>query len=98
MKKIYLSGPITNNPIAHQLFADAESRYSAMGDVINPLKVNHPDSDWLTAMRIDIPLLISCDTIVMLDGWKHSRGATLEHHIAITLGLQCIYDSPYHVT
>lgn len=95
--KIYLSGPITNNPIAQQLFADAESRYSAIGDVINPLKVNHPDTDWLTAMRIDIPLLISCDTIVMLDGWKHSRGATLEHHIAITLGLQCIYDSPFHV-
>jgi len=91
--KIYLSGPISNNPIAHQLFSEAEYRYSDMGEVINPLKYNNIDTEWIAAMRNDIALFMQCDTIVMLQGWEQSKGAQIEHFIAILLNFNIIYDS-----
>jgi hypothetical protein len=33
---------------------------------------------------------VTCDAIQLLPGWENSRGATLEHHIAVALGLQII--------
>jgi len=92
-KKIYLSGPITQNNNAPYLFADAEERYQKLGIVINPLKLNKNKTSWYNAMRKDIALLLECDIIVMLPGWTKSKGAKIEHFIAKSLDYQCIYDN-----
>ena len=42
-------------------------------------------------MKNDINQLMTCDSLVLLDGWQKSRGAKLEHHIARNLGLTITY-------
>lgn len=42
---------------------------------------------WEDYLRADlIAMLRQCDGLAMLPGWQHSRGATLEHHVAVALG------------
>ncbi len=41
----------------------------------------------------DLEILRRCDIIVMLDGWKHSEGATAEREAAIDHGLEIKYQS-----
>lgn len=90
MKTIYISGPMTGLPALNRPAFDAESsRLRALGyTVVNPAEVElHAGATWHDYMRADIPLLCKCDAIVMLDGWTASRGAVIEHRIAIELGM-----------
>ena len=41
-------------------------------------------------LRADIGDLLDCDAILMLPGWEDSAGATLEHSIAVALGLEVL--------
>jgi len=88
--KIYLAGPMTGLPDLNFPAFNAEAaRLRSLGHVvINPAEIN-PDvsSSWNTCMRADIAHLVTCDTVAMLDGWTSSRGARLEHHIALELGM-----------
>jgi hypothetical protein len=91
--RLYIAGPMTG---IHQLnfpaFHAAAARLRAAGfDVVNPAEINvDPSMGWATCMRADIAQLVTCDAIAMLAGWKNSRGATLEHHIATQLGMEVI--------
>lgn len=38
-------------------------------------------------MRTDLLALLTCDAIYMLPGWKNSRGATVEHAVALACGM-----------
>ncbi len=71
-------------------FHAAAAKVRALGHTaINPAEVNpDPEMKWSDAMRADIPQLLTCDGIVMLPGWIHSKGARLELHIATQLGLR----------
>jgi hypothetical protein len=44
------------------------------------------DSVWLEG---DLELLRRCDAVLLLDGWRESRGASAEHQAALKLGLPC---------
>ncbi len=46
------------------------------------------EHDWSCYMRADIAAMMGCDGILMMPGWMHSRGAGLELHIALQVGLQ----------
>jgi hypothetical protein len=46
---------------------------------------------WGAAMAEDIRALVRCDAIALLPGWQKSRGASLEEHIARSLGLRRFY-------
>lgn len=95
MKTLYLSGPITNNPNAEELFAKNEAHYTAEGyRVINPLKINPRQVLWHQAMRRDLAALVQADAIVMLPGWEYSEGARLEHLVAQKLNIPVIYQIP----
>jgi hypothetical protein len=88
-------------------FNAAAAEYRRRGCfVINPAEINGGENEvtecadmtpeqyqahWQACMRHDIAALVTCGTIVMLDGWLKSRGATLEHHIARELGLTICY-------
>jgi hypothetical protein len=34
---------------------------------------------------------VSCDRVVLLPGWRASRGASLERHIAEALGYEIVF-------
>lgn len=88
-------------------FNAAAAEYRRRGCfVVNPAEINGGEIEiahtadmsdeqyqahWRKCMHRDIAQLITCDTIVMLDGWTKSRGANLEHHIARELGFTICY-------
>lgn len=70
----------------------AEIYRQAGHTVVNPADngadASRPNEDYY---RLAIKQLADCDHIVMLPGWIHSKGATLEHYIAETLGMEITY-------
>jgi hypothetical protein len=92
---VYISGPMTGiADLNAPAFAAEAARLLALGyQVENPADVVLPDgATWADYMRADIPRLLACTHIRMLDGWTMSKGARLEHHIAISLGLEVLTD------
>ena len=94
MKKIYISGKITNN-------ANYKADFEAVGlalkiagfQPVNPAEEQLPDgATWADYMRHDIKLLCDCDAIYMLRGWRESAGAKIEHKLARDLGIEIIYE------
>lgn len=93
-KKIYIAGPMTGLPdLNFPAFHGEAVWLRAMGnEVINPAEVNpDPTTRWEDCMRADIAQLVTCDRIHLLAGWEKSRGATLEHYIASSLGMEITF-------
>ena len=86
--RIYISGPITNNPNYMEDFERAEEYLKTKypdAEVINPAKISQllPKSfSWGDYMAICIPLVFRSNKIYMLKNWKKSNGANLEREIA----------------
>ena len=94
--KIYISGKITGiESEAIELFEKAEKTLNSHGYiVVNPFKLNHQhDKSWHSYMKEDIKALCDCDSIFMLSNWKDSKGAIIEHSIALLLGLEINYEN-----
>lgn len=94
MKKIYISGKITDNANYKADFEAAESALKIAGfQPVNPAEEKMPDgATWADYMRHDIKLLCDCDAIYMLNGWRESAGAKIEHKLARDLGIEIIYE------
>ena len=100
-KRIYISGPITNNPNYVTDFLKAELNIISHLDwpyteIINPVSVSEslPDSfKYEDYMTIDMILLTRCDAIYMLRGYEKSKGAIAELLMAKNMGLEIIYES-----
>jgi len=96
MAKIYISGKISGiENDATQLFERAEKDLQAKGfETVNPLTLNHEhDKSWHSYMKEDVKALCDCDSIYMLTNWVDSKGAIIEHTIAMYLGLNVQYQS-----
>lgn len=95
MKKIYISGKITGiEQEAFEIFEKVELDLFSQGhEVINPMKLNHNhhDQSWHSYMKTDIKALCDCDEVFMLHNWTDSKGAIIEHTIAMFLGLKVVY-------
>lgn len=96
--RAYISGPMTgyedfNYPAFH--YAAAEMRRRGH-EVVSPAEqadasgLDPQVHEWADFIRWDICVLVQCDTIVLLHGWHRSKGARLEHHIALELGMQVL--------
>lgn len=68
------------NP-AHNDGKTLEAAIANAGLVFNPPKT------WNYYMRRDLPHVLAVDAICVLDGWRNSKGACLEVHVAEALGL-----------
>lgn len=94
--RIYISGKITGiEEEAEKLFSEAEKRLKRKGyEVVNPIKLPHEhDGAWHSFMQEDIQELLMCDEVYMLRNWVDSKGAKLEHDIAVNNGLKVIYEN-----
>jgi hypothetical protein len=100
--RVYIAGPMTGySDLNFPAFTAAAAEYRKRGAfVINPAEINGSNAEmtpeqyrehWVKCMKNDINQLMTCDTIVLLDGWQKSRGAKLGYHIARNLGLTIIY-------
>lgn len=87
--KIYISGPITNNPNYMDDFSRAEEKLweeYPEAEIINPAKTNATlpkSTTWEQYMSICYLLLDMCDAVYMIDGWKQSTGAAIEYGFAM---------------
>ena len=92
--RIYISGPITNDPDFKDKFAGAAAIIAERGhEYINPAELAEvmPGANWSQYMVLDYHLLSWADAICFLPGWEQSRGATEEHAWAQVLDLM-VYD------
>ena len=104
MSRIYLSGPISDNPDYKKDFLRAEKslvmRFSdkdwIYSEIINPVRVagalpvSFSYEDYMT---IDMILLTKCDAIYMISGYEKSKGALAELLMAKSMGLEIYYES-----
>lgn len=94
-KTIYVSGPMSGLPdLNFPAFHAAAAELRALGHtVVNPAEKQSegdPAMTWADYMRQDLAMMMDCDTIYMLPGWQQSKGATLEHHVAVQLGFSVV--------
>jgi hypothetical protein len=95
--KTYISGRISGLPINDVMtkFNLAEKTIIASGhEPINPLKIEGYDVSltWKQHMCRDIKELFNCEAILMLNDWRDSRGARIEHAIAKETGIIIYYE------
>jgi len=95
---IYIAGPMSgvvdhNYPAFH---AAASFLREKGWTVFSPAEINadaiETGRPWACCMRKDLAELVKCEAIFMLSGWKESKGATLELHVAERLGMTVIFE------
>lgn len=99
--RAYLAGPISLGgtlPPAEvdanrARFRAASERLTAEGwEVLDPTAEGaYPGRSWSDWMRRGITMMLRADLVVMLPGWQASRGALIEHRLAVELGIEVEY-------
>lgn len=74
------------NPLKVQACVD-HSCGGAANNLIQGVDDANPEHSWECLMRHDLKALLDCRGIVLLPGWEHSPGATMEADIARALGM-----------
>ena len=94
MKKMYLSGPISNVPgYNHDLFNGVATEFRMAGfEVCNPAEFFDGDvtRSRKEYMRESFKYLLEADTVVLLPGWQNSEGAKIEAAMAAQLDLTIV--------
>lgn len=103
-RKIYLSGKITGLSFteAYEAFGEAKEKLKKEGwQPVSPIEIGidapagaSDDEVYKAHLKADIVELTKCEAIYMMASWQSSEGATLEHDIAKSIGLQIIYEVP----
>ena len=102
--KIYISGAMTGiKDFNYPKFDLTENMLLNKGyTVVNPANIgrgiafkdNLTDAEkYNIYLKEDLKALLDCDSIYMLEGWKDSTGANIEHDLAIKLGFKIIYET-----
>lgn len=86
--RLYLSGPMTGiENYNYPALNAAAANLRAQGfHVQNPAE-NPARDTWEEYMRMAIRQMLICDAVVVLAGWKNSKGATEEVRVAGVVGM-----------
>lgn len=95
--KTYISGKITGCDLdeAKAKFKKAERALGLKGmEPVNPMTIDIAGDSptWEQYMLNDIKELFECSGIYMLSDWRESKGARIEHAIAIEMGMEMFYE------
>lgn len=88
--KVYIAGPMTNLPeFNYPAFHRAAEQLDAAGyQPLNPARRGVVEGkEWSDYLREALADVVRADGIAVLPGWQNSRGARLEVHVALELGL-----------
>lgn len=94
MSIVYIAGPMSGLPESnYPAFNAAEGRLLVAGhQVLNPTRLNEDTPeitrDWAWYMRGALKMVTDAEGIALLPGWADSRGARLERHVGMQLGLR----------
>lgn len=91
LKRIYIAGPMSGLPdFNYPAFHAAAAVLRAQGHhVESPAENPAPTcGTWQGYMRMSLRQIAACDCLCMLPGWHASRGARIEHGLALDLGLE----------
>lgn len=99
--KIYISGPITNDPDFEKKFDYYRTLLRRRGhQVLDPTVWNREKLvlEYQEYMKLDLAMIEVCDAIYMLPNWQDSKGAQIELEYATRKGLQIFYaDKPAEI-
>lgn len=109
IERFYLCGPMAEyEQFNYPLFLSVAAELRERGyDIVSPAEINanlhNLDAPETSAqrsfyLRRTLQGLIRCTGIIMLPGWKESKGACLEHYIAQELGMTIRYWKDGEVT
>jgi len=88
--RVYISGPMSGYPdLNFPSFHEAAAKLRALGhEVVNPAELGeHADWQWADYLKRDLKVLLDCDAVYALAGWRDSKGASIECDVAIRLGM-----------
>ena len=91
--RIYISGPTLGHESTHEaaFAAAAETLRKGGHEPANPATIQlGPEASWSDYMDAALPMLATCQGIYLLPGWSKSKGACIEHQLAVGLGLEVI--------
>tara|TARA_B110000211_G_scaffold120245_1_gene139037 strand:- start:969 stop:1409 length:441 start_codon:yes stop_codon:yes gene_type:complete len=94
MHKIFISGPMTGyEDYNRPAFFHMEDVLTKAGwDVANPANNGvHENQPFYVHLKADFKMLLKCDAIFSLNGWKDSPGATMEYLVARNCGMPQIF-------
>ena len=105
MKTIYISGPMKNMTDGNMpAFDEAEKQLKEMGyETLNPHKIGEDLNirffemgkipEYEDYLREDIiQMLAKCDKVLVLPGWRNSKGSKLEIANALACGIDVVFD------
>ena len=49
-------------------------------------------ASWQTYMKNSIAVMVTCDEVHFLKDWKESKGAKIEHQLALDLDIKVVYE------
>lgn len=96
--RIYLAGPMSGiADFNYPAFHTEAARLRALGfHVENPAENPTPHcGTWVGYMRNALRQMLTCEAVALLDDWQRSRGALIEHGVAINLGIPARPASEY---
>lgn len=101
-KAIYLSGPMTGLPEFNKPeFNRIAAILGAAGHpILNPAELDAADQaqlTWAQYLTRDLSAMLThCDSVAVMDGWQHSKGAVLECLVAAALGWPIVHHTALH--
>ena len=91
MKKIYIAGKINGLENYREIFKQAEDNLKNQGYIVMNPSVLGEGFPYKSYMPICLAMLEVCDIVYMLNNWKDSKGAKVEHEYAKIQGKEIIY-------